>query len=106
MITFYALPELYNYVAENYAANQVDETFRISLIELLNVPLTLKPFVDRANLERLRRRFSITDSNDVFHVAAALHYGCSAIITFDHHFRQVADLIPVYEPDAFLAALK
>lgn len=45
------------------------------------------------------------DSYDIYHVSAALHFGCSAIITFDHHFQQVRNLIPVFTPDEYLATL-
>jgi predicted nucleic acid-binding protein len=105
LITFYTLPELYNYVAENYSIDQVNETLRVSLAELFSAPLIVKPFVDRVDVERLRRRFAISDPSDVFHVVAAIHYDCSAIITFDHHFQQVANVIPAYTPDEFLATL-
>lgn len=105
LITFYCLPELYGYVERNYAVTQIDEIFRTSLGELLSFPIALKPFIDRTEFERLRRQISISDSYDIYHVAAALHHHCSAIITFDHHFQQVRDLIPVYTPDEYLATL-
>ena len=106
LITFYALPELYAFVVRNYPEDKRNDTFRESLVELFSAPLIVKPFVDRTELERLRRQFTITDSGDVYHVAAALHYDCSALITFDYHFRQVASLIPVYAPEEFLATLE
>ncbi len=106
IVTFYVLPELYGYVLRNYLAEKADETFRNSLVELFRMPLIVKPYVDRADAERLRRRFTLSDSADIPHVVAALFYGCSELITFDHHFKQVANLIPVYTPDEFLATLK
>ena len=106
MVTFYSFPELYGYVVENYTSEQVNETFRVSLVELFSAPLIVKPFLDRADLEKLRRRFTISDSYDVFHVAAALFYSCSSIITFDHHFHQVADVIPAYTPAEFFATFE
>jgi predicted nucleic acid-binding protein len=106
IVSFYVLPELYGYVTRNYLAEKVNETFRNSLVELFHAPLIVKPFVDRADAERLRRRFTIADSADIAHVVAALFYGCSELITFDHHFHQVANVIPAYTPDEFLATLK
>ena len=106
LITFYTLPEIYAYVVENYVESQVNETVRVGLVELFRAPLIVKPFVDRVDVEKFRRRFTISDASDVLHVAAAVHYGCSAILTFDHHFAQVANVIPVYTPNEFLATLK
>jgi predicted nucleic acid-binding protein len=101
LVTFYTLPELYSYVALHYTRELVDETFRTSLVELLSYPIILKPFVERSELEKLRRQISIRDSYDIYHVVSALHYKCSAIITFDHHFHQVRDIIPVYTPQQY-----
>lgn len=105
LVTFYTLPELYSYAELNHASEQVNEAFRIGLVELLSYPLVLKPFVERSELELLRRRISIRDAYDGYHVAAALAFRCSAIITFDHHFHQVRSLIPVFTPDEYLDAL-
>ena len=106
LVTFYTLPELHSYVVRHYSEQVIDETFRLSLVRLFSTPLIIKPFVDRVELEKLRRRFTISDAGDVYHVAAALFFECSGIITFDHHFRQVSNLIPVYTPDEFLATLE
>lgn len=104
-VAFYSLSELYGYVYSNYPEEQCNDIFRASLAKLFNAPLTVKPFVDRTDVAQLRRRFTISDSSDVPHVVAALAFGCSAIITFDHHFNQVRDVIPVFTPDEFLATL-
>ena len=106
LVSFYALPELYGYVAANYAEDKINETFRTSLVELFSLPLTVKPFVERTAMEQLRQQFSISDPSDVAHVVAALFYECDTIITFDHHFQQVASLIPVHTPAEFLATLQ
>ena len=106
VVSFYALPELYGYVARHYPESEINSAFRLSLVELFSVPLIVAPFLDREVLNRLRQQFTVADPDDARHVAVALSRKCDAIITFDHHFRQVADLIPVYEPDAFFAALK
>jgi predicted nucleic acid-binding protein len=105
IVSFYVLPELYGYVTRNYLAEKADETFRNSLVELFRAPLIVKPYVDRTDAERLRRRFTISDSADIPHVVAALFYGCSELITFDHHFNQVAHLMPIFTPDEFLTTL-
>lgn len=104
-VAFYSLSELYGYVNSQYPEEQRDDIFRLSLVNLFSTPLLVKGFVDRTELEKLRRRYALTDSTDIPHVVAALHFGCSAIITFDHHFQQVRNLIPVFTPDEYLATL-
>ncbi len=104
-VAFYSFSELYGYVDSNSPIEQRNDIFRSSLVKLFSAPLIVKPFVDRTELAQLRRRFTIGDSTDVPHVVAALAFGCSAIITFDHHFQQVREVIPVFTPDAFLATL-
>jgi predicted nucleic acid-binding protein len=104
-IAFYSLTELYGYAVTHYPETHSNEIFRLSLVDLFSIPLVIRPFVDRNQSETLRRRFTISDPTDVTHVVAALAFGCDAIITFDHHFQQVADLIPVFTPAAYLAAL-
>lgn len=93
------------YVAEHFTPARRNETFRLSLVRLFGAPLTVQPFVDRIESEKLRRRFTLADSTDIPHVVAALAFGCSAIITFDNHFQQVRELIPVFTPDEYLATL-
>jgi len=59
-------------------------------------------WIERAS----HQQFKVDDPDDARHVAAALSKKCDAIITFDHHFQQVANVIPVYSPDEFLARLE
>ncbi|MBI5649454.1 MAG: PIN domain-containing protein [Chloroflexi bacterium] len=106
LVSFYALPELFGYVAAHYPDEEINEVFRSSLVTLFSAPVIVKPYVERAETERLRRKFSISDASDAVHVIAALYFGCSAIITFDHHFRSVNDIIPVYTPAEFFATLE
>lgn len=106
VVSFYALPELYGYVKQDQPEQAVNTVFRLSLVELFSVPLIVMPFLDRDDFDRLRQQFTIADPEDVRHVAAALFKKCDAIITFDHHFEQVANVIPVYTPDEFLATLE
>lgn len=105
-ISFYALPELYSYVVEHYPDDEVNETFRTSMVELFSVPLIVIPFLDRTELNLWRRKFEIRDPTDALHVAAALARGCEGIVAYDEHFQDVADLIPYYTPEAFLATLE
>lgn len=74
-----------------------------ALLELVRLPLIVVPYVERTQLNLWRRRFDIKDSSDVFHVVAALVNDCDALVAYDRHFLSVADLIPAYTPEEFLA---
>lgn len=104
VVSFYALPELYAFVQEN-RADQVNALFRASMVQLFELPIQVFPFLEREQFNALRKSFSISDPNDVRHVAVALATFCDAIITFDRHFQQARDLIPVFSPDEYLAIL-
>lgn len=106
IVSFYALPELYDYVLHHQSEKEISPVLRLSLVELLDLPIIIAPFLDRAELNRQRQQFTISDQDDARHVAVALFRHCDAIVTFDRHFREVANLIPVYTPDEYLAALK
>ena len=104
VVSFYALPELYAFVQENQP-HHANALFRASMVQLFGLPIQVFPFLNRDQLNTLRQSFKISDPNDLRHVAVALATFCRAIITFDHHFQQVRDLIPVFTPDEFLATL-
>lgn len=104
VVSFYTLPELYAFVQENYA-DQVNVLFRSTMVQLFTLPLQVFPFLTREQFNALRHSFKMSDPNDVRHVIVALATFCNAIITFDHHFQQVRDLIPVFTPDEYLATL-
>ncbi len=106
VISFYALPELYDYVEHHQPADEVNAVFRLSLVELFSLPITVAPFLDRAEFDQLRKQIQIPDPVDTRHTAVALSRKCDAIITFDHHFAQISNLILVYTPAEFLATLK
>lgn len=103
--SFYALPELYDFVQAHQAESEVSAIFRLGLVELLLVPMNILPYLPREQFNELRKQFVIADRDDARHVATALSRHCSAIITFDHHFHQVRDLIPIFTPDEYLATL-
>jgi predicted nucleic acid-binding protein len=103
VVTFYALQELHAFVKNRWLPSDVDETFRIALLELVRLPLIVVPYVERTQLNLWRRQFEIKDSSDVFHVVAALVNDCDALVAYDRHFLAVADLIPAYTPEELLA---
>ncbi len=106
VISLYALPELYAYLARQYSDSRFNTTFRLSLIELFQIPFVIAPHLSRTDLELWRRRVKISDATDLPHVASALANGCNCIITFDEHFQQSVGLIAAYDPTQFLASLE
>jgi len=105
-VSFYVLPELYDFVGDAYETEKAPEVFRESLVVLFSEPVIVRPYLDRSTLSLWRRRFTISDSDDVLHVAAALAWGCDAIVTYDHHFFQVKEHIPVGFPDECLEVMR
>jgi len=102
-ISFYALPELYGYVESHFPQEEANTTFRLSLVTLFEIPLTVLPYLKRTERNLWRHRIRLRDSSDEPHVAVALAHGCETIITYDEHFQDVADLISAYTPEEFLA---
>lgn len=103
VVTFYALQELHAFIKNRWLPSDVNEAFRTALLELVRLPLIVIPYVERAQLNLWRRRFDVKDSSDVFHVVAALVNDCDALVAYDRHFLSVADLVPAYTPEEFLA---
>jgi predicted nucleic acid-binding protein len=102
-ISFYALPELYGYVESHFLQEQANTAFRLSLVTLFEIPLTVLPYLKRTERSLWRRRIRLRDSSDEPHIAIALAHGCEAIVTYDQHFQDVAELIPAYTPEELLA---
>ena len=102
-ISFYALPELYGYVESHFSQDEANTAFRLSLVTLFEIPLTVLPYLKRTERSLWRHRIRLRDSSDEPHITIALARGCEAIITYDEHFQDAADLIPAYTPEEFLA---
>ena len=102
IVSFYSLPELFGYVQRNYPPDIVNTVFKESVIVLFSEPVKIVPYLDRTEVNRLRRRFTIADSYDALHIACALSNNCDAIVTYDSHFQTVTDIIPVFTPPQVL----
>jgi len=102
IVSFYSLPELFGYVQRNYPQDIVNAVFKESIIVLFSEPVTVASYLDRTEVNRLRRRFTIADPYDALHVACALSNNCDAIVTYDSHFQAVADAISVFTPSQVL----
>ena len=47
------------------------------------------------------REINMGDSSDVPHAVSAIIEGCDCLVTYDSHFRDVADKIPIKMPEDF-----
>ncbi len=104
-ISFYTLPELYNFARKIYTVEGVASAFREGMIALFGESLLVFPHLDRTEANRRRRGFTIADSYDALHVACALFHGCEAVVTYDFHFQTVVDVIAILTPEEALARL-
>ncbi|MDH7484974.1 MAG: PIN domain-containing protein [Anaerolineae bacterium] len=105
-VSFYLFPELYGYVAEKWPADDVSEVVRLGLVQLLSLPLLVKPFLERERLSLWQHRLQLLDISDVGHAGMALEANCDAIITYDYHFGKLVERIPVWTPEECLAVLE
>lgn len=61
-VSFYALPELYDFVESHQLESEVGSVFRLGLVELFLVPLNIFPFLARELFNELRKRIVISAS--------------------------------------------
>ena len=55
VVSFYTLPELYDYVEQHQPQPEVNAVFRFSLVELFSLPVIVMPFLARADWNKLRQ---------------------------------------------------
>lgn len=89
VISIYALQELCSFCYANFPTEDAPTVTRLAFYELL-----LTPLLSRTDRIVLSRRFPIRDASDQAHAGVAHREGCSYIITYDHHFQDIADLLP------------
>ena len=106
LVSFYAFPELFGYVQRNYPPDISNTVFRESLVVLFSYPITIVPYLGRAEVNRLRRHFTIADPYDALHAACALFHGCDTIVTYDSHFDAVAEKFIIATPQEILQQLQ
>ncbi len=104
-VSFYVFQELYAICAELADASELEVFVREVFLELLRLKIGIFRLLTREERLIHRRRFTIRDSSDESHVVAALISGCEVIVTYDTHFEDVRDLIPVRTPSELTASL-
>lgn len=104
-VSFYVLQELYAICAELADAAELETFAREVLLEILHRRVGIFRLLTREERLIHRRRFTIQDPSDEPHVVAALVSSCDAIVTYDSHFDDIRDLMPVYTPTELIASL-
>jgi predicted nucleic acid-binding protein len=102
VVSLYALQELCSYCYNTFPPAQAPHATRLAVHELLRHPLQVVPLLTRADRILFSRRFPMSDTSDQVHTCTAYREGCTAVITYDHHYQEVATLITVLAPAEFL----
>ncbi len=102
VLSFYALPEIYAYVAGNFPEDMISRMVRVGLLKLLRYPLVIVPFIDRMEKRRRKRKITMRDPSDIPHVLSALQNGCTHIVAYDTHFLETHKVIEYLTPEKLL----
>ena len=100
--SFYALHELLVVAISNTDPDWEtgSELARQALVTLFQTRLLYLPLLRREDKVIKARLFSgLRDSTDLPHAIAALSAGCSAIVAYDEHFRDITDIIAYKTPE-------
>ncbi|MHA1632463.1 MAG: type II toxin-antitoxin system VapC family toxin [Candidatus Freyarchaeota archaeon] len=99
VVSFYSLHELYVFAIENFPEDISRSTGKEALMRILSSNVEISPLLDREKRIMYGRELKIRDSSDVPHAISAVVEGCDCLVTYDSHFRDVADKISVKEPE-------
>ncbi len=105
VVSIYALQELCSYCYNTFPQPHAPHATRLAFAQLLDVSLLVVPLLSRADRILYSRRFPMSDTSDQVHTCTAYREGCSAIVTYDHHYQEVASLISVVTPAELLQTL-
>ena len=68
--------------------------------------IRLTPLLTREERILHSRTFStLSDASDVSHAISALLAGCDTIVSYDHHFDEIAPILPRYLPEEFASEI-
>jgi predicted nucleic acid-binding protein len=102
IVSLYALQELCSYCYNTFLQTHAPHATRLALHTLLEHPLLIVPLLTRVDRILLGRRFPMSDTSDQVHACTAYREGCAAIITYDHHYQEIASLLSVFTPTELL----
>jgi predicted nucleic acid-binding protein len=102
--SFHALHEVHLFALANAPDVATGAAYgKAALAQILALPLQILPLVSRVERGLHSRTFhALRDPADVPHAVAAWVHRCEAIVTYDTHFKTIAQLIPYRTPEDFL----
>lgn len=105
VVSLYALQELCAYCYANFPAEYAPVVTRLAFHEILEHEVLVVPLLTRIDRIVLGRRFPMRDPSDQAHVATAHREGCDLIVTYDEHYRDIAERFPCFTAGELLAQL-
>ena len=94
VVSLYALQELCAYCYMYFSAEQAPSVVRLAFHELTGHAVLLVSLLNRSDRLILSRRFPMRDASDQAHAATAYREHCDCIITYDHHYQDIAERFP------------
>jgi hypothetical protein len=76
-----------------------------SVRAVVNMPITLVPFLSREKRLVHHKRFKIKDRTDIPHSITAFIHECDYIVTYGDHFKGASELISVGTPEEIIEKL-
>jgi len=105
--SFYALHEVLVFATRN-APDLISgcNVGKAALVELLRTPLTILPMLTREEkILNLRTFATLADSSDTSHAITAYRAGCTIIVSYDEHFKDLPPVLTWRKPEDLLADL-
>ncbi len=106
VISLYTLQEICTYCFANFPEEIAGNVSRIAILNLVRNRLALFPLPSRQERMTYSRMFTIRDASDRTHVISAFLSRCEAIVAYDEHFRDSADVMPYLHPEELLTRLE
>ena len=103
--SFYALHELLVFAIRNapdiFSGADVAKS---ALIALFQTKLVVFPLLTREEkILNLRMFSALADSSDVSHAITAYRAGCTAIVAYDEHYKDLPPFLAYLKPEEFIA---
>ena len=105
IVSLYSIQEIYAFCGKTFSRDEAGHIARLALSDLFANRFELAGLLSREERLLHRNRFIMSDLSDQPHAISAFINKCDAIITFDRHFRQNADLMPPFTPEEFIQFL-
>lgn len=104
IVSFYSLHELF-LLAFKYLNKEQSKIGLESVRTIVNMPIKLVPLLPREKRLIYHKKFKMTDRTDMPHAITAFIYECDYIVTYDNHFEEISEHIPVGVPEEIIEKL-